>query len=593
MFRVNLILRLIASLTLLFIPLASLDSWIYDLFFRMRVPVSSPSDVVMIRVDDSDLLEHLSAVDPRFSPEMLPFDPSGYSIWHDDFYHQLIGKLEESGPSLIVFSTYYDWVQIDRLNYSNHSHSNKVLFSAAVNSDNKLIPPPRALTSGTNYGFNNLFPDGDSVIRKTHLIYSNGMSLALKAYQVLRTSPIQRDLVQPLFIDYRGRSGHYISFDGVAIAEGRIDASGVRGKVVVVGREEGRASLVGTPVGMMPKMEVLANTLDTFLQNREIRILPQWVNYAASIVCIGISVGVILTLPLNLSWLLQAVLAGGMFLVGLVAFSEFKIWFGLGNPLACILGTHLMVMGFRLGQQEEKQWHLTQESQYLKDMDQFKNNFISLFSHDLKTPIAKIKAITERLLGEHPDLPPKIRDSLKTLDKTNAELARFISDILKVTKMETMAWEPSREVVDLNRMVEDAVGRLRFLADEKRIAIVKDLEPLFSMEGDGKLLLEVIINLLENAIKYSPPDRKIIVRTREEAGVVRVSVIDEGPGIDPNEIPRVTGKFYRGKEVIDSTKGSGLGLYLAKYFVELHHGKLQIDSGLGVGTSASFTLPIP
>src|SRR5450432_2183749 len=119
-------------------------------------------------------------------------------------------------------------------------------------------------------------------------------------------------------------------------------------------------------------------------------------------------------------------------------------------------------------------------------------------------------------------LEPDVRDSLKALDRTNGELARFISDILKVTKMESMRLEPFKEVIDLNRLAEEAVHRLKFLADEKKISIVLDLEPLFSMEGDQQLIQEVITNLLENAIKYSPPAKRVIVRTCEDDGKVRV-----------------------------------------------------------------------
>src|SRR5690606_18679576 len=109
-----------------------------------------------------------------------------------------------------------------------------------------------------------------------------------------------------------------------------------------------------------------------------------------------------------------------------------------------------LMLGYRLHKQEEVEWKLQQEGEYLKELDQFKNNFISLFSHDLKTPIAKIRAITERTLTENPDLPPTISQSLKNIERTNDELARLISDILKLTKMETMSLEPRTEVLDIN-----------------------------------------------------------------------------------------------------------------------------------------------
>jgi signal transduction histidine kinase len=205
-----------------------------------------------------------------------------------------------------------------------------------------------------------------------------------------------------------------------------------------------------------------------------------------------------------------------------------------------------------------------------------------------------IKAVTDRTLTENKDkLSADIIDAFRTIDRTNSELARFINDILKVTKMESMSLEPRKEVVDINRVVESAVQRLKFVADEKQIKLILDLEPLFSTEGDEQLIQEVVLNLVENAIKYSPKNKEVIVRTREREDLIQVSILDQGIGIPLEEIPRVTSKFYRGQNTRDSSKGSGLGLYLSKYFVELHRGTLDIKSTLGKGTEVVFTLPIP
>ncbi|MEZ4751747.1 MAG: HAMP domain-containing sensor histidine kinase [Bdellovibrionota bacterium] len=157
--------------------------------------------------------------------------------------------------------------------------------------------------------------------------------------------------------------------------------------------------------------------------------------------------------------------------------------------------------------------------------------------------------------------------------------------------METMSIEPAKEVIDLNRLVEEAVKRNRFQADEKRISVTVDLEPLFSMEGDQKLIEEIITNLLENAIKYSPEGSAVVVSTREEEIGSGWRWKTRAPASQTKRSPRVMGKFYRGKSAEKTTKGSGLGLYLAKYFVELHEGSIEITSQLGVGTRVRFTCP--
>ncbi|NBT59427.1 CHASE2 domain-containing protein, partial [bacterium] len=388
------------------------------------------------------------------------------------------------------------------------------------------------------------------------------------------------------------RSGSFPSFDAWDTVEGNFDPSLFKDKIVLIGREGSPSQDLETPMGRMSRLEIQANIMDTFLNSKQIRFLTSPVKTLIALFCIVLSLFIILYFPLSVSWVLLISLAGVLTGVCFFSLMALKLWTGLASPLFCILGTHLILIGFKIGKQEEQQWRIQEESKYLREMDQFKNNFVSLFSHDLKTPIARIKAIVDRLQRENSELNSHFKEDLNSIEKANGELARLISDILRVTKMESMPIEPAKEVVDINRLVESAVQRLKFLFDEKEISIIQNLEPLFSMEGDPQLLLEVITNLLENAVKYSPAKSKVIVQTRESDGKVSVHVFDEGPGIPQEELPRVTSKFYRGKSANENTRGTGLGLYLAKYFVELHGGELKIESEVGVGTHVSFFLPI-
>lgn len=590
MLKVHVAVRIAVCFLFVFLPLQSMDEWFYDRFFQLRGYYhEQPSPFVLIRINPTTL--SLSPHREKYhfpNSDALP-SRRNQNIWHQEFYESLLDTIEQKKPQLIVFTTYFDGVDHPNMSYRPPAN---VLFSAYLNEEFKLIPPPPPLGFGDNYGFVNVFPDPDNIVRRTNLVYSSGASLGVLAYHQFNAEPIKRNLLDPLFIDYRGPAGSYPSYDVLDVLEGKIPTEAFEDKIVLIAREGGRHWDYETPLGKMSRMEIQANIMDTFLNHREIRILPRIVTRIVAAAAVISSVLIILYFPLTLAWLfllLQSVL---ILLLALFFFSFPKIWAGVANPVFCIFATHLLMLGYKLSRQEEQQWKIQQEAEYLKEMDQFKNNFISLFSHDLKTPIAKIKAITDRLLTDHPNLNEEVKTSLRALDRTNGELARFISDILKVTKMESMRLEPSKEVIDLNRLVEEAVHRLKFLADEKHIKIVMDLEPLFSMEGDQHLIQEVITNLVENAIKYSPPNKQVVVRTCEDDGKVRVEVIDEGEGIPPDELPRVTGKFYRGKRASQNTKGSGLGLYLSKYFVELHQGGLDMKSELGKGTKVSFWLPI-
>lgn len=588
--RLNFLARVAVCFLFIFLPLHTLDQWFYDHFFRLRGTISRTSNIVLVKVNDTKLHQTFSAHTAAFSDGEYSIEPKTHSIWYQEFYEKLLSQIQADKPRLVIFSSFYEW--IDRKSQPPLPYDN-LLFSALLNEENKLVPPLGKLTEeGENYGYSNIFPDADNVVRRSHLVYSSGASLALRTYHRLNQDPIKRNLLDPLWIDYRGPSGTYPSVDGWELYQEGMNAGAFRDKIVILGREGGFNHDYETPFGRMSRLEIQANIIDTFLSHRDIRIAPRFVTLITAAIAVVVSIVIILIFPLTLAWLFLLLLSLVIILITLFTFSTFKVWAGVANPIFCIFGTHLLMLGYKLSRQEEQQWKIQQESEYLKELDQFKNNFISLFSHDLKTPIAKIKAITDRVMTENPELNPKVVEGLRAIDRTNGELARLISDILKVTKMESMSLEPVKEVIDLNRLVELAVQRLKFMADEKNIKIVLDLEPLFSMEGDTNLIQEIITNLVENAIKYSSSDRQVIIRTREEERRVRVSVLDEGEGIPPDEIPRVTGKFYRGRAVAETTKGSGLGLYLSKYFVELHQGGLDIKSQLGKGTEISFWLPL-
>lgn len=585
--KLHLLVRCALSLALIAVPLAGMDQWFYDVFFRLRGQIRPKSNVILVKLNESRLMP--TPQRPRVIPKDDPFLKSRpLATWHADTYEILLKKIRQGNPELVAFANYYERVELKK----PLGDQQGVVFSSIIDEDNRILPPSPLLTTGENYGFANLFPDRDNVVRRTRLIYSFGSSLPLRIYLRLRDEPIKRNLLEPLWIDFRGPRMSYPTVEAVDVLDGQVDPETFAKKIVIVGRDEGYPSFLETPFGKMSRLEVQANAIDTFLQSRDIRYLPGWVSQVTALAAVLTSIAIIILFPLTVAWVFLVLLAALLFLLALLFFAQFKVWAGIASPIFCIFGTHLIILGYKLRRQEEKEWKFKQESETLKEMDQFKNNFISLFSHDLKTPISKIRAIVERLVAERKELAPEVVDSLKTIDKTNTELARLITDILKVTKMEAMAIEPTKDVVDLNRLVSSAVSRLRFLADEKQIELVQDLEPLFSMDGDPVLIQEVITNLVENAIKYGKPATKVIVRTREEADGVRVTVIDEGVGIPADEIPRVTGKFYRGKGVTDTTKGSGLGLYLSKYFIELHEGRMQIESEVGRGTQVSFWLPV-
>jgi signal transduction histidine kinase len=186
----------------------------------------------------------------------------------------------------------------------------------------------------------------------------------------------------------------------------------------------------------------------------------------------------------------------------------------------------------------------------------------------------------------------EFQGDLTQLRLSGDELNRYIQSILKLLRIESRDFKLNIGVADFNQIVEEVLSQLRPLAQERNQSFATDLEPLFSIEIDETLIREVVLNLIENAMKYSPVGASISVSSFEQDGRVIFKVIDQGSGIPPEELPMIWGKFVRGKEQNLKTKGSGLGLYLVKYFIELHGGAVQVESELGKGTTVTFSLPL-
>ena len=216
-----------------------------------------------------------------------------------------------------------------------------------------------------------------------------------------------------------------------------------------------------------------------------------------------------------------------------------------------------------------------------------------MMSHDLKTPIARIQGMTEVILKDDVTLSSTQREAVDTIRSSSNDLLKFINSILQYGRIESQGVELNRQSKDINQLLEDVIKKHEFLAKVKRIRIKTELEPMFPVPVDPDLIKQVLSNLIENAIKYSPEDSEVEVRSREEGDCVVVEVKDQGMGIPAEDLPNIFMKFYRSQNVKTSTiKGTGLGLYLAQYFAQLHNGQITVTSEAGQGTVFKVNLPI-
>ncbi|MEZ4871493.1 MAG: ATP-binding protein [Bdellovibrionales bacterium] len=392
-------------------------------------------------------------------------------------------------------------------------------------------------------------------------------------------------------INYMGPPNTYPSISFKQVLDGKVPSGFFEGKIVIVGHHSDRNHQFYTPVGYMSRSELLANSVDNLASGDLITSAPTVWYVAGLLLLLIVTVWIIIVYPQMITVVL-------FFGIGIVVvtfsfwlFDTYCIWSPILAPIVQIFTTFVIFTTRQLSIKENLNWRLEEEKRVLTEVKNLKDNFVSLISHDLKTPIAKIQAIVDRTINEE-DIRPELKENLLSLRNESEELNRYIQGILKVLRVESSDFKLNNEPTDLNKIINDVIRQVKSLADAKNIIISNDLDPLFLIDVDRILVHEVILNLIENAIKYTPPGGFIKVSSTEIDDQVVVVVEDSGVGIDKSELAKVFEKFHRGKEHSLNTKGSGLGLYLVKYFIELHGGEVFLESERGQGTTIGFTLPI-
>jgi len=228
----------------------------------------------------------------------------------------------------------------------------------------------------------------------------------------------------------------------------------------------------------------------------------------------------------------------------------------------------------------------------IKELDQTKNEMMSLVSHELRTPLTAIRGYSE-LLTEQPDLSETARECAVTINEAAQRLARMITTFLDVARIESGNQTMEKTPVMLGAVVNEAVMLMRPVAEEKSIYLIEDIpERVPVVAADRDLIYQVVTNLLSNAIKYSPAGTSVVVSLLVMADYLQVSVTDQGYGIPPEDLEKIWEKFYRVEREQDrETVGTGLGLSFVREIVRRHGGEVAVQSEVGRGSTFSFTLP--
>jgi len=223
-----------------------------------------------------------------------------------------------------------------------------------------------------------------------------------------------------------------------------------------------------------------------------------------------------------------------------------------------------------------------------------KSDFVSSVSHEFKTPLTSIRALTERMKNGKVNDRGKMQQYFSIISHDVDKLTRLVSNVLNFSKIEEGRKEYEFRVTDTAEWITQTVNDYRKAGIQKEIDIhlhVAENIPPLKMDPDA--LSQSVYNLLDNAVKFSDENTRIDVSLASSKQQVTLKIADQGIGIDREDLRYIFDKFYQGKNALKkSVQGTGLGLTLVKHTVEAHGGKISIESNVGKGTTFTFRIPV-
>lgn len=601
------------SFLLVQLKLDFLESYLFDLRFRLRPTVSNSKNIEIILVDQKtveyfkripDYADHLEIVSKilKHKPKALIYVTP--VIKTGDSEDEVTRAQSSPTGSIVQAEKLAEALALSKVAYQMTDR----LFLKGESGQNKLPTPfdQLPLLAGPKTADLNLFAK-DGVTRRVLVDYQ-GEPLGHAAIASEFNSEIKNlDKIQGVFDVYETKqvfidfspNGTFAVTKFEDFIRQTVDLSRFENKLVLIGDDLGKSlkSYVTTPYSRDPSamtlVEMHANMFETFIRNSAPKQGPNWLDLLLTGLISILTVHVVLTLrPLRGMGVLLAA-AGVLTLVGVLCFWPFQIMIPMAHPYLAIFLCYYFFIPYRLIIENRRSWEYQQKNRLLSQVEELKTNFISMMSHDLKTPIARIQGMTEVIFKDPVTLSSAQREALDHIRSSNEDLLRFINSILNYAKIESQGVELHLQSRDINTILEEVVRKHEFLAKVKHIELITELEPLFPIQVDPELIRQVFSNLVENAIKYSPENSKVLISSEEVAGLVRIQFADQGLGIPAEDLPHVFMKFFRSSGAKASPiKGSGLGLYLAQYFVQLHKGSISVESSPGQGSTFTVELPL-
>ena len=229
----------------------------------------------------------------------------------------------------------------------------------------------------------------------------------------------------------------------------------------------------------------------------------------------------------------------------------------------------------------------------LKELEKVRQDFVANVSHELRTPLTTIKGYAETLLEGALKEEVAFR-FVQVIKRHTDRLTKIVEDLLMLSKIESKEFQLKIEVISLRDLIDDVIDFIREAAERKKISISRnEILSFLIMEADRNYLEQILTNLLDNAIKYTPEGGKVTISAIEkDQREIQFSIQDNGIGIPTEDLPRIFERFYRvDKGRSQELGGTGLGLSIVKHLVQAHGGRVWVESQLGQGSTFYFTLP--
>jgi signal transduction histidine kinase len=588
-----------------------IESFFYDLRIVYNLKMGLKSPVVLVTIDEES---------DQFLGEVYPYSFST----HNRFFKKLIAQKPSTiGLLTIPFSSDSNFEQTEMDYFKNQindfmASGGGFRFGTTMDSWGEELPPNQLQSLGYSLSLltidkNQFFRDdicrrailnisGEDSFhfwiskfhQEKHNLKINELSDIKGAYyneEADATFTLFQFLNSPLEKDNKINK---ISYHDVVV--GNFSEDFFKDKIVLIGPQylKSKSDFILTPynkdyeaINKVPKLNVHGSIIHSLIENATIQKVSRWIS---NIICVLMSLlmsFIITRFKPQLGILYTLILAIIFLLITWILFNWLGLWIHATHIIITLVVIYYIWVPFKSIVEYKTRFIIEEKNKYIKNFEHLKNNFISLISHDLKTPLAKVSGLVDNLLvGDfNSNNNEKALNDIKQIQVATKELNKFISSILDLVKMESEDVKIQLVSKDLNKIVENVIVKYDYEAKLKNINIKANLGPIYPIKMDLDLVNRIISNLLENAIKYSFPNTDIEINTMDDENFVFLMIKDQGIGIPETEMQNIFTKFYRIKsELTKSEKGQGLGLYLVKYFVQLLGGEMKVDSQLGKGT---------